>query len=277
VHSLAAATEALLEIVGVPDDDARPLPTAATRHDTGKDPGVALITQYFRSKSDPAQQTDVDSALVKNLVNPHVSEVYLLTEERLDLAALGFPHGGKTGETVTQEAGGVDRLGKLRQVVVGERLTFATALGFANDRLAGRTVALANADIYFDESLRRLRGANLRGHVFALLKWLDGTRHGRDEIVLNLRTDSQDAWVFQPPLNASIVHEAQFIMGATKCDNRIAEIFATSGHPVSNPAFALHAVEIHTAERDKSGLYGTKGAPWGPTREVLLSDQVVFV
>ena len=49
-----------------------------------------------------------------------------------------------------------------------------------------------------------------------------------------------------------------------------------NGHPVSNPAFALHAIEIHSNNRDPSGLYGTKGAPFGPTRDVLLSDRHVF-
>ena len=73
----------------------------------------------------------------------------------------------------------MEKLGKLYQYVVGERLTFATAFTFANTYLKGKTVVLSNADIFFDDSLARLYGAKLQGNVFALLKWIDGGRAGR--------------------------------------------------------------------------------------------------
>ncbi len=242
--------------------------------------GIVLITQYFRAAHDPEQQRDVDSALVKNLANPHIAEIYLLTETRFDWALLGFVHDRMDGTeppvAVSSNGTVIEHWGRLRQSVVGGRLTFALALAFANTHLSNRIVLLANADIFFDESLARLQGARLAPEVFTLLKWMDGARYGRDEIVLNIRTDSQDAWVFQPPMNASMLPLAGFVLGAAKCDNRMAEVFATNGHPVSNPAIALRAVEIHSQGRDPSGLYGTKGAPFGETRTVLLSDRHTF-
>jgi hypothetical protein len=92
---------------------------------------------------------------------------------------------------------------------------------------------------------------------------------------MNLRTDSQDAWIFQPPVNQAVIELSAFSMGIARCDNRIAEILATSGHHVYNPAFAIHAIELHSNQRQGS-LYGIKGAAFGPGRNVLLSDRHLF-
>lgn len=44
-------------------------------------------------------------------------------------------------------------MAKLRTLPVHRRLSFAMALAYANERLAGHVVALANADIFFDHTL----------------------------------------------------------------------------------------------------------------------------
>lgn len=138
------------------------------------------------------------------------------------------------------------------------------------------TILAANADIYFDDSLGLLgdpQTLDLQGGVLGLLKW---TESGAGSASLNIRTDSQDAWVFQPPIGPRVIEEASFVLGVAKCDNRIAEILHSNGHNVSNPAFAIHAIEVHNTERAGVGFYGMKGSPAGPYRDVLLSDRKSF-
>ena len=146
---------------------------------------------------------------------------------------------------------------------------------------------------------------NLTGRLLALLKWHDhdpgekwergekGEKEGEDgdeSIYLTLRTDSQDAWVFQPPVRTmitnnthidtninSIVAQSDFYLGIPRCDNRIAEIFVSNGYIVLNPTFAVHAIEIHNSIRKNSPiLYTTKGAVHGKGRDILLSDIFIF-
>ena len=72
----------------------------------------------------------------------------------------------------------------------------------------------ANADIYFDDTLRRfgdISTLNLHNEVLALLKWMD--INGSSSLSLTLRTDSQDAWIFQTPLNSSIINQSNFVLG----------------------------------------------------------------
>ena len=51
------------------------------------------------------------------------------------------------------------------------------------------------------------------GTVMALLKWMHHNGVGDDSLSLSLRTDSQDAWVFQPPLAHEMALKADFFMG----------------------------------------------------------------
>lgn len=136
---------------------------------------------------------------------------------------------------------------------------------------------LVNADIYFDDSLHRFGDAtrgSLTGKVLALLKWTNPTR--TQDLRLHLRIDSQDAWIFQTPMNENVIKESGFYMGLPRCDNRLAEILVSSGgYEVTNPAFALHAIELHSVERD-GRLYHAKNSVSGTGRSVLLSDQTQF-
>ena len=109
------------------------------------------------------------------------------TKDQLESIALSSEGHGQLENPSTMNSFGnivgngktIEKLGKLHQYVVGERLTFATAFTFANTYLRGKTVVLSNADIFFDDSLARLYGAKLQGNVLALLKWIDGARAGR--------------------------------------------------------------------------------------------------
>ena len=83
MHSLTDATEALWEVISLPElETLLPFPTAEQDHN------IVLITQYYRTQE--TTQRDVDGALVKNLANPHIKEIYLLTE--VHVVSLNVPH-----------------------------------------------------------------------------------------------------------------------------------------------------------------------------------------
>ena len=241
--------------------------------------GVVLLVQYFAPR-DPLRRKDIDAALAKNLANPAISEVCFVNEIEFDFS--GFPNAFK-----------------IRQFVISKRLTFKDAFIFANDYLAGRTVILgnvqlinrnpflipflflkqfaANADIYFDHTLFRLGepdnlNLHAKGMVLSLLKWVD---RGTEGLSLPLRTDSQDAWIFQPPLSLEMAMKADFALGLDtaylsrkkpnlvryflpglpRCDNRIAFLLNEAKYTVINPAFAVRAIEIDSSQR-RNSLYG---------------------
>ena len=96
---------------------------------------IALIAQFY-SSLDPAAEHSMSAALLKNLHNPCVKDIYMLTEEEIDFSL--FP----------PSASGTDIGGeKLHQVVIGKRLSFYDAIHFANTHLVGRIVIIGEFSV----------------------------------------------------------------------------------------------------------------------------------
>ena len=87
---------------------------------TRTDTGISLVTQYYLKGG---VYGDTHLALLKNLANPWISDIYLLNEEIHDMSHFAHSH-------------------KIHQVLHGKRLTFSSALQFINNELSGRLVVL---------------------------------------------------------------------------------------------------------------------------------------
>ena len=184
--------------------------------------------------------------------------------------------------------------GLLRKVLVisiTERLHFATAIDFANvylpsDPAKGRPiscVAIANSDIYFDQSLDSLTRSWPLDHrntsaptVLALAKHTilhsDEPAYNFNTLGLSLRSDSQDAWIFRSPLlpavtsassNESVrelantlLQQTTFPLGAPRCDNRIATVLREHGITPINAALLVRAIEVNSHVRLFSPVTG---------------------
>ncbi len=266
--------------------------------------GVTLITQFFDSSEklslpEAARRTlqeDLNTVLMRNLMNPYILEICMLLEKDFDFSK--FPNNFK-----------------IKKYILGKRMTFRDTFLFARDYVPGRTVVvgkfandinlnnritcyfccylLANADIYLDTSVRRLfslSGKPLLPHnmMLALLKWIeiDGV------LSIPIRTDSQDIWIFRSPLggnysqsedmNALIDEGSDFFLGLPRCDNRIAYLFSETvqakglNMSVSNPVFHIHGIEIQRTSRPAGSLYGMKGAVQGQGKNILIAETLPF-
>lgn len=88
----------------------------------GSEQGVALLTQHYREDNGGQDLTVV---LVKNLMNPYISDIYLFNDEEFDFSRLPHAH-------------------KIHQVLLkgGGRLRFQHAIEFASAQLRGRSVII---------------------------------------------------------------------------------------------------------------------------------------
>jgi hypothetical protein len=249
--------------------------------------GVALITQYYWPL-DPVKLQGLDIVLQRNLDNHYISEVYLLNEQEHEFSAFR-------------------NADKIYQFITNKRLTFREAFSFANQYLVNRTVAVGkvsrmlvceplcltvllllhvlaavNADIHFDSTLSRVAafcppgarssGAipNMRNRVFALLKWQADVSAEDALPSITVRTDSQDAWIFQAPIKQEVLHSTDFYLGQPKCDNRLVRVLQQAGYQVSNPAFAVRAIEY--PYHFEVPVYDAQQAVPGEVADLLLSD-----
>lgn len=279
---------------------------------------IALVTQYYLS-SDPEIMHCMNTTLLKNLYNPCITDIYLLTEHFIDFEA-EFPVVLSGSYRV---ADGVQPTPKLHQHIVGRRLTYGIAIDFSNKYLVGKIIiigklvyeymfvvrmfvncgwytnmcesvlySVANADIYFDATLGNLPLTTHAGMhswsntALALTKWIDKGVKGHFRS--HMRTDSQDAWIFQSPLQLPdsgtdpvTLEQSQktfelldFVLGAARCDNRIAFILANIyNYNVINAAFSVHAIEYDNRNR-VDGVYGTEGAIIGEGLNLYIRDDM---
>jgi len=127
----------------------------------GEATGFELITQVYEP-ADQVRRMEVAFALAKNLRNARIRKVHVLAENGRD---------GRFASTVAALVGATH----LHVQILGRRLRFSDAEGYAAASLPRRAVILSNADVFFDEaSLRRLgdaRTLDLDRRVLALLRW----------------------------------------------------------------------------------------------------------
>lgn len=130
--------------------------------------------------------------------------------------------------------------------------SFATFFDFANRNLRGQVVAIANADIFFDESLERLRDHDFDGGVLALTRHNVRPSVGWNGRVWERNYGSQDAWIFRAPV-PPIRNDLR--MGWFGCDGRLARELQQAGVRVTNPSLDIKAWHLHAAREPVTDLF----------------------
>jgi hypothetical protein len=180
----------------------------------------------FYADADLARRSEFLECISRNTANTHIEEIVIFLEDKRTSAAVRerFP--------ALQHP-------KTRLIEYGQRLTYSQLFAYANLHLKGAPVIIANADIFFDETLALLEEEPLTGRMLCLSRWdqaIDGTfRHFE-------RPESQDAWIFEPPIPPIA---ADFCLGKPGCDNRLAYEAERAGLQVSNPSQSVRAHHLH--------------------------------
>ena len=182
----------------------------------------------------PARREEFVECLRRNLANPYVGEVHVMVEEREP----AFDPADDTLRAFGE---------KLTLVAHGRRLTYQGVFEYANGCLAGRRVIAANADIYFDGTLRHLHTCDLTSTLLCLSRW-DVQPDGSSRFFEH--DWSQDAWVFDAPIRP---FPSDFHLGLLGCDNRIAFEARRAGLTLSNPGRTIRAHHLHVTNVRRYG------------------------
>jgi len=185
---------------------------------------VIRLVGFYQDRS-AARMAEILDCLRRNLDSDHISEVHVFLEDHADPAA--FPELGHD---------------KVRLVRHGQRLTFHDLFDYANRRLEGRRVIIANNDIYFDHTLARLERYDLRGKLLCLSRWdvqADGNAY------LFNSCGSQDAWIFEAPLPR---FTCNWHLGLPGCENRLAFEAGEAGLALENPSHTVRALHLHLSQ-----------------------------
>jgi hypothetical protein len=209
---------------------------------------MILLTGFYNDPS-PRRTGEFIECVRRNSGNAHIEQVTVFLED-------------PTSPTEVQARYPVLKHPKVYLIPNGRRLTFKELFEYANRHLPGIGVIIANGDIYFDETLSLLEDESLSSRILCLSRWEempDGTLRHFDA------PDSQDAWIFEPPLP---VFNSDFFFGKPGCENRLAYEAERAGLIVSNPSRSVRARHLHN-----SGIrrYSERERLNGPTRPVPAS------
>ena len=131
---------------------------------------------------DPVRRGELLACLQRNRANPLIGRIHVFVEAGCDSWKNDLQ--GERIEIVNHEG----------------YPSFATFIDYANRRLAGEVVAIANTDIYFDASLELLREQNLDREVFALTRHNEHPYMSWNGRCWERNYGSQDVWIFRAPL-----------------------------------------------------------------------------
>ncbi len=185
-----------------------------------------ILLVGFYQDANAARTEEFLQCLRHNAANPHIEQIGVFLKERV-------------GRTELAERYPELAHPKLQLVEHQRRVTFAELFEHANRRLSGQVVIVANADIFFDETLALLKDASLAGRMLCLTRWDEGA----DGVPRHLgRSDSQDASIFEPPLPAIA---CDFFLGKMGSDNRLAHEVEHARVQVSNPSLSVRARHLH--------------------------------
>ena len=196
---------------------------------------IVLLVPWYVDKNHK-RQVELELALKKNLSNPYISRVVLFHEKQ---------------DTVPEGAG---------SWITKTRTQYKDCYDYANRYCIGQTVIVANADIYFDETLKALAGVDMKEQALCL------TRHellqgGKLARTANDGGYCQDAWIFKAPIDAW----GEYQFGRIGCDNRTAYELGRT-RKLSNPCYTVRAIHVHHSEI-RNYVMGTREAiprPWAP-------------
>jgi len=192
---------------------------------------LILVTQYYKC-SKTKRQKELDLCLKKNIECPYVDRIVLLNES----AGILIPHSSP----------------KIRTKSIGARLNFREVIRWIYDEApAGSIIAVANSDIYLDESWLSIWSINMKDKFLSLLRWDDQPDEDAAPVLFGPRADSQDTWV----IAADSVKERKWNWDAINipfgkggCDNAINVEMLKQRFLVVNPAHTLVTHHVHMSE-----------------------------
>ena len=192
-----------------------------------------IITQFYQHSS-KERFNEIKECLRRNCECPYVDRIVLLNER--DYSA---------------EWNKMPRSHKIKQAVIKKRLTYANFLQYVHDHVPENVyVILANADIYFGDSLGDLHKLNMAGKMLALLRWDDDGRGPEKATLFGPRADSQDTWIVlsnsirTPTWNYA---SFDFELGQPGCDNAFAGHMLRQRFLLSNPALTFKTYHLHNS------------------------------
>ncbi len=181
-----------------------------------------ILIEIYNS-SFPNRNKEMREALNKNLECEHIEKIVVFCENGVE----------------------VPKHDKIISVISNDRMTFADYFNYANTHIKDKVCGIANADIYFDDTLKHMK--KLQSNEFVCL-----TRWENNQIMGRFADCSQDSWFFKGKIEPKMIAASTFYLGTLRCDNQISYLAILCGYNVFNPSELISSHHLHEVEKERS-------------------------
>jgi hypothetical protein len=122
-------------------------------------------------------------------------------------------------------------------------------IDYANSNMPLEICGIINADVYFDESVKRITEVEMTNRFYAITRISNGEYQN---------PGSQDFWVFRAPLTFS----PPIYLGVNGCDSFLAQHAFDAGYTVLNPCLTIHIYHKHTIACSHKPITLASGDYW---------------
>jgi hypothetical protein len=235
---------------------------------------INIFYQFFIHKNRIRNMENIE-CLHRNLKNPKIDKIYLLNERIYSDEDFGFvddyatqAQSGKIKPLIY--VNGITKAlieQKLHQENVVCRLKYSDIFKYINDKKIKGYNVFINSDIFFDESISKIRNTNIhiKKQMISLLRFEYSATHKNlnQAPIFGPRFDSQDTWIIHSNFKVTDFQQRMFNFhfGTPGCDNKMLYLMKILGYEIINDPKYIKSYHCHS---DKSRNYelATIKNPW---------------
>jgi hypothetical protein len=131
---------------------------------------------------------------------------------------------------------------KIEIFSISSRPSYKEFIDFSNSNYKDNVICILNADVYFDETILKLKNIDLKNCFYCIT---------RIHCILKTHQNpgSHDAWIFKTPLKNFDNDIKMDILG---CDSYLAQKAIDAGLIVKNPCLSINLIHVHASFDPKS-------------------------
>ncbi len=188
-----------------------------------------LLTTYFNPKTED-RLNEFKTCFEMNIANNFIDKIIVFAESDSNAIPSFLKHD------------------KVNVVSFEGRPKYSDFFKYAADNLEhGKTIIIANTDIYFDETIALASRVNFSNILACVSRWnidKDGSKN------LQGCGDSHDVWIFKNPISFP---GSDIFLGISGCDTLLAIRASANGYTLINPSLSIIANHLHfSVERNNN-------------------------
>lgn len=226
--------------------------------------GFSLMISMYDEKN-PLRREEMVTCLENNLMNSLIHNIFVFFETK------DYPK-GTLYEYISSKRD------KIKISFIRERPTFRLFIEFANKKLNGKRIIIANTDIFFDYTLNEIKDYDFTDKFFVLTRWnladdnklylqcwqnpvYPWKKIEKDKLIMKPSLQnpySADAWIFRTPVELDF--ECEFQLGTYLSDSllnaSLIQKQIRGALQVFNPCLSIRACHLDKNRNKKTrGMY----------------------